>query len=166
MTKEDIVTLSKLAAVSFAAVVVLAPATAAYAQVPYPPTVGNARVSATAVKPGGCVTFSGDGFLPASPVVVTDDGAAVTTVTTGTDGSFSTQVCPSVLGVHLIRGAGTGTNGAARVLSASVTVSATGLAGTGAANTVPMVAVGAGMILAGAGAVVVASRRRRATAVA
>jgi LPXTG-motif cell wall-anchored protein len=165
VTKEDIVKLTHLAGASLALGVLLGPVAAAHAQTPYPPSTGNGQVNDTSVKPGECVTFSGDGYLPASPVQVTDNGATVTTVTTGTDGTFSTQICPTVLGVHLIRGTGTGTNGAARVLSASVTV-ASGLATTGAANTVPMVAVGAGMILAGAGAVVVASRRRRVSAAA
>jgi LPXTG-motif cell wall-anchored protein len=159
------VKLTHLAGATFALAVLLVPAGAAFAQTPYPPTTGNGQVNDTSVKPGECVTFSGDGYLPATPVQVTDNGSAVTTVTTGSDGTFSTQVCPSVLGVHLIRGSGTGTNGAARVLSATVTV-ANGLATTGAANTVPMVAVGAGMILAGAGAVVVSSRRRRVNAAA
>ena len=156
--------LSQLAAVSLGLLVSLGPVTAGHAQSTYPPAAENGQVSDTSITPGECVTFSGSGFVPGTPVQVTDDGQAVTTVTAGADGSFSVQLCPKVLGVHILRGSGTGTDLGTRVVSAVVNVLSAGLAGTGSSRTLPLGLVGAGLVVAGAAAVVTASRRRRLAA--
>lgn len=152
--------LSHLAGAALALMVTLAPASAALAQATYPPRdEGAGQVDDTSIAPGECVTFSGGGFIPGEPVDVTDNDAPVTTVGATPEGSFSAEVCPRVLGLHILRGVGD-----ARAVSATVTVvGAGGLSETGSSNTIPMVAVGGGLVVAGAGAVVVASRRRRAT---
>jgi LPXTG-motif cell wall-anchored protein len=133
-------------------------APAAFAQ--YPPTTGNGRVSKSTTSPGGCVTFSGDGFAPSTTVTVTDNGKTVTTVTTSATGTFSVEVCPEVLGVHNIRGTGKNPLGATRVVVAQVTVTRSGLPRTGSDTTIPAVGIGAALVLLGAG-VVYAFRRRR-----
>ena len=140
----------------------LAPAASAQ----YPPTAGNGRVTRSTVGPGGCVTFSGDGFAPNTEVTVTDNQTTVGTVTTSLTGTFSFEVCPTVLGVHILRGTGQTPTGATRVVVAQVRVLGS-LASTGTAtnDTRQTVAVGAALIVAGAGAVVMA-RRRRTRAVA
>ncbi len=138
----------------------LALAPAASAQ--YPPTVGNGRVSRSSVGPGGCVTFTGDGFAPNTPVTVTDNNETVGTVTTSPTGTFSIEVCPEVLGVHILRGTGKTPTGATRVVVAQVRVLGSRLPSTGSANdTDQTVAIGASLVIAGAGAILVAQRRRR-----
>lgn len=151
--------LSHLAAVPLAVLAVLGPAASVAAQSTYPPTAENGQVSDTSITPGQCVTFSGDGFAPGTPVQVTDNDQPVTTVDASATGSFSVQVCPEVLGLHILRATGTGLTGGTHTVTATVNVFA--LSVTGSGNTVPMGVVGAGLVLAGTTAVVVASRRRR-----
>jgi LPXTG-motif cell wall-anchored protein len=134
----------------------LAPA----ANAQYPPTQGNGRVTKSTVAPGGCVTFSGDGFAPSTTVTVTDNGKTVTTVTTSLTGTFSVEVCPEVLGVHNIRGTGKNPVGGTRVVVAQVTVTRSGLPRTGSNTTIPAIGIGAALVLLGAG-IVFAFRRRR-----
>ena len=132
----------------------------------YPPSAGNGHVTKSTVGPGGCVTFTGDGYAPNSTVTITDNGTTVGTVTTSLTGTFSKQICPSVLGVHVVRGTGKTPTGSTRVVVAQVrVVSASGLPRTGGDHVVETVAIGAGLVLVGAG-VVVAARRRRSHAAA
>jgi LPXTG-motif cell wall-anchored protein len=140
-------------------------ATAASAQ--YPPQAANGRVTKSTVGPGGCVTFSGDGFAPGSTVTVTDNNATVGTATASVTGTFSLQVCPQVLGVHILRGTGKTPTGATRVVVAQVrVVQASRLPSTGSDKTLETVALGAGLVVAGAGAVAFARRRRTRAAAA
>jgi hypothetical protein len=139
--------------------VVLAGAVPAQAQ--YGATVGNGRVSKGAVQPGGCVTFSGDGFAPNTTVTVTDNGATVGTPTTTATGTFSFQVCPEVKGVHILRGTGTNPAGGTHVVVARVTVAGRRLATTGTSSTVPALLLGLGLVVAGSGTVLAGSRLRR-----
>ena len=133
----------------------------------YPPSAGNGHVTKSTVGPGGCVTFTGDGFAPDSSVTITDNGKTVGTVTTSVTGTFTKEVCPTVLGVHILRGTGKTPTGATRVVVAQVTVVAgSRLPSTGSDHTFETIALGAGLVLVGAGAVVVARRRRRSHAAA
>lgn len=92
----------------------------------YPlPTTGDGQVDATLVAAGDCVTFSGGGFLRGSTVTVRDNGSGVGTAQVDQSGRFSFVVCfgtNAALGRHTLTGSGTGANGAARVVSAVVTV--------------------------------------------
>lgn len=140
----------------------LAPAASAQ----YPPQAANGRVTKSTVGPGGCVVFSGDGFAPGSEVVVTDNQTTVGTATASLTGTFSLEVCPTVLGVHILRGTGETATGATRVVVANVrVVQASRLPSTGSDTTRAAIALGGGLVVAGAGAVVLA-RRRRTRAVA
>ena len=134
--------------------VLLGSVLASSASAQYPPTTGNGQVSSARVEPGDCVTFSGDGFAPGADVTVTDNGSTVGTVKATATGTFSTQVCPTVLGVHLLRA----TDGT-RVVTAEVTVVAS-LSATGASNVPRTVGAGGALVLIGAGFVYVARRRR------
>ena len=146
-------------ALTFVLGVALAPAAAAQ----YPPTSSTGRVTAGRIQPGGCVTFSGDGFAAAADVAISDNGTSVGSTNASDTGSFSAEVCPTVLGVHLLRGVGTGANGEERTVTAEVTVVAA-LSATGASNVRESVAAGAGLVLVGSG-IVFAVRRRRAVQV-
>jgi len=134
----------------------LAPAAAAQ----YPPTSSSGRVTAGRVEPGGCVTFSGDGFEPGTDVTVTDNDTEVRTVQATDTGAFSTSVCPTVLGVHILRGTGTGANGGERTVTAEVTV-VESLSATGASNVLPTLGAGATLVALGSGLAYLARRRRR-----
>jgi hypothetical protein len=151
-------TLRRCAAYGVVTVVLgIALAPAAHAQ--YPPTSSTGRVTAGRVTPGGCVTFSGDGFAGEVPIAVSDNGTTVQSVESDTAGLFSTSVCPTVLGVHLLRATGEGANGASRTVTAEVTVVAS-LSTTGANDVLPTVGAGAALVALGAAIVYVARRRR------
>jgi hypothetical protein len=159
-------------------------ASGAYADPVYPlPTAGQGSVDSSVVQAGTCVTFSGSGFKPGTPVVIKDDGKVVRTVTADSSGTFSTPVCFSSnahIGPHVLTGAGTGANGAARVVTAIVTVFGVtdtqpvsggngGGAGNGNGGGLPftgldvatLVALGLGLVLAGVGLATRGARRRR-----
>lgn len=140
--------------------VILGVALAPAATAQYPPTNSTGRVSAGRVEPGGCVTFSGDGFLAGTDIAISDNGTPVRTVQASATGTFSTSVCPTVLGVHILRATGTGTTGEERTVTAEVTV-VESLAATGASNVLPTVGAGAGLVALGSGIVYLARRRRR-----
>lgn len=92
----------------------------------YPlPTHGDGTVSRSVVHVGECTVFSGGGFKPHSTVTITDNGKVLGTTQTDRNGNFSYTVCystDSTLGRHTLTGSGTGANGAARTVSAVVTV--------------------------------------------
>lgn len=138
-------------------------APAAFAQ--YPPTQGNGRVTKSTVSPGGCVTFTGDGFAPSTTVTVTDNGKTITTVTTSPTGTFSVEVCPEVKGVHNLRGTGKNPLGGTRVVVAQVKVLGTSLARTGSNAIKPAIGIGAALVILGAGLVYAFRRRRHPAAV-
>ena len=137
---------------------VLGTATAASAQ--YGATTGNGTVDDGAVPPGECVTFGGDGFAPGSEVTISDNGTTVGTVDASLTGTFSTEVCPEVLGVHILRGTGVDVAGNQRVVTARVVVS-NQLSVTGSSSTVPALLAGLGLVVAGSGTVLAGSRIRR-----
>jgi hypothetical protein len=139
----------------------LVAAVAAPASAQYGSTVGNGKVSKGAVKPGECVTFSGDGFAPGSEVEITDNGANLGTATAGATGSFTFQVCPTVAGVHILRGTGVDALGNTRTVVARVTVAGRRLSTTGSDSTVPALLAGLGLVVAGSGSVLAGSRLRR-----
>jgi len=139
--------------------VLLGIALAPSATAQYPPTSSTGRVTAATIAPGGCVTFSGDGFAPDSAVTVSDNGTTVRTVEATLTGDFATSVCPTVLGVHILRGTGVDVLGATRTVTAEVTVVAA-LSSTGAANVLPTVGAGAALVALGSGIVYLARRRR------
>lgn len=107
----------------------LAAAPAAYAQ-QYPPTVGAGRVSRSELKQCQCTQFSGDGFVPGTPVTVVDEqpGGAervVGTVTADDKGSFRLKVCfdeTSAEGDHTLVARGADPAGGAHEDRATVTV--------------------------------------------
>lgn len=91
---------------------VAAPAMAAG---PYPPPPkGTGRVEPSRIAVGQCAVFSGDGFAPATPVTISDNGVVRGTTATTAQGTFSFQLCyPSDAqkGRHDLAGAGTGAGG-------------------------------------------------------
>jgi hypothetical protein len=58
-----------------------------------PPTTGAGHADPARVRPGGCTTFSGDGFAPAATLGITDNGDSRGTTTSDPQGQFSTQLC-------------------------------------------------------------------------
>ena len=130
----------------------------------------GAGASDTTPAPGQQVTVSsGAGtFTPGSTVTVTVGGEVVGTVTAGADGSaVITITAPTTPGRFQVVFSGTD-DGAAATESIALTVQAAaaggggfagGLPRTGADAVVPMAASGIALVLAGAGAIVVARRR-------
>lgn len=147
-----------------ALVVTLGVAFGAQAQAQYEPSSGSGEVSDSRVTPGECLTFSGDGFAPDSPVEVTDNGSPVATDTADATGEFSTEVCPEVRGVHILRGRGVTPDGAVRTVTARVVVAGRRLSATGTSSTVPALLLGLGLVATGSGAVALGRRRRKQTA--
>lgn len=92
----------------------------------YPlPTRGTGMVSPTNVQAGQCVTFSGGGFAPLTPITIQDDGVVVGHTTSDAQGNFSTRVCFSTQakhGRHTLTATGLGANGAERTVTAYVRV--------------------------------------------
>jgi hypothetical protein len=107
--------------------------------VDYPlPTTGVGQVSSSTVEAGTCVTFSGGGFAPNTPVAIADNGKVVGNTVTDSSGSFSSVACFSTsatLGKHTLTASGVGANGAGRVVSAKVTVIGAQLSGSDGAGT-------------------------------
>jgi hypothetical protein len=116
--------------------------------VDYPlPTTGVGQVSSSTVEAGTCVTFSGGGFAPNTPVAIADNGKVVGNTVTDSSGSFSSVACFSTsatLGKHTLTASGVGANGAGRVVSAKVTVIGAQLSGSGFQQPVTVGTVGTG----------------------
>ena len=146
-----------------ALVVTLSVTLGGQAQAQYGPSTGNGQVSDGRISPGECVDFSGDGFAPGSDVDVTDNNAPVTTVDADSTGRFTAEVCPSVNGVHILRGTGVTPTGATRVVSARVIVAGRPLPRTGSDSTVPALLLGVGLVATGSSAVALGRRRRKLT---
>jgi len=93
---------------------------------PYPPPPkGTGRVDPSRIAVGQCATFSGDGFQPATPVAVTDNGVTRGSVLASAQGTFSMQLCyPSDAqkGRHDLAGSGTGAGGSQLTVYAVLTV--------------------------------------------
>jgi len=93
---------------------------------PYPPPPkGTGRVEPSRISVGQCAVFSGDGFAPATPVTISDNGVVRGTTTTSAQGTFSFQLCyPSDAqkGRHDLAGAGTGAGGGPLTVYAVLTV--------------------------------------------
>lgn len=150
----------------------------------YPPSDGDLTTSAVEAPKGDTVTIHGTGYAPFTIVTITvydqDEFKVVTlgTVTTDAEGSFSfTARVPSTIkaGDAVLVAQGLASDGVStRTLSADVTVAAatTGGGDDSGTGTLPrtgsnddqLVRFGALSVLAGAGLVVVARRRRGAAA--
>ena len=88
-------------------------------------TTGKAKVEPTSVRAGDCVTMSGDGYKPGTPIVIRDNGTVVKTVQADNKGAFVTRICfktNAALGAHQLCARGIGANDSARTECATVTV--------------------------------------------
>jgi hypothetical protein len=89
-------------------------------------TTGKAKVEPSAVKPGECVTMTGDGFKPGAAIQIRRDGQLLNKdVKADSNGNFTTRVCfgtDAVLGAHQLCARGLGANDSARTECATVTV--------------------------------------------
>ncbi len=148
-----------------AAVAVLASQAGAFA-VQYPPSSGTLTVSGSTVAAGGSVTISGSGCAAGGAVALQFDTSSAGSTTASGTGSFSASVTvPSgtSAGSHTITATCNDPTGAARVLSASVTVTSAGTAPlprTGSGSSVPLALVGGALLLVGAVLAMAMYRRR------
>jgi len=144
----------------------------------YPPTKATCGVSDNTLAPGDEVTVSGENWKPETTVKIrlVPEQIVLATVTTDTDGAFSTVVTiPDDIrpGPHRIVCTGRGHQGGIRVLGTNITilgdvggVGAAGIAGTGAPSTVPLwAALATFLALAGGTALIFARRRQRGATV-
>ena len=165
--------LAGLAVGTVASVIASAPAGAAPSASPtatYPPQVGGLTVSATTLVAGGTLTLSGGGFAPgcsATVAVVVSGIGVVRSLTAVADdsGLLSASLTLSTIGTNTITASCAAPNGAPRVLSTTVLVTAPPTSGGGLPNTgsnvlSPLV-LGGILVLGGAGAILAARRRRR-----
>jgi hypothetical protein len=159
-----------------AASVVVSGATATAALAEYPPTSGSGSVSATTLQAGGDVTFSGGGFKAGSKVTISVDDAVYSTVVadvtatasldrsaqvhignaafvrnaaaTAASAGFTTSVTVQTAGAHVLTGSGIAPSGAARVVTAKVTVAkAPGTPTTTAGSSLPF--TGSSVVISG-----------------
>lgn len=137
----------------------------------YPPSACGLTVAQSQVRPGQPLPVSGAGFRPGSTVSLELRSAPVSlgSAQAGAAGAFSTTVvipADASPGSHTVAATGVDATGAARELTATVTVlgAAAGadLPRTGAGFAVP--AGTAGVALVGVGALAVVASRRRRTA--
>lgn len=141
-------------------------------------------VDDTVVTPGQQVTVTACCFAPGGAVrlELQSDPVLLTTATADAGGAIGALVTIPVgttLGAHTIRAIGTGRDGAALALAVAITVgdvpggaptpgtgaqqSAGDLPRTGSDTATPIGAIGAGLLVAGIGATLVARRRRGPT---
>jgi hypothetical protein len=128
--------------------------------------------ASSSVAPGKTITVSGTGYAPFSSVavIIYSEPQLLTTVVTDADGNFTVTVTvPAGLsaGNHTLVASGVDANGVARYVTLPVTVTGAGtasLAYTGADVTLP--AIGGLVAVAVGGGLILASRRRSATAAA
>ncbi len=157
----------------------------------YPPSSVACSVSASVVVQGGSVLFSCSGFAPNSNVDIDDNGQPATLAArrfgaagvlaarplaitvlnapANNDGTILVRVAfarNAALGPHVLRATGVGPDGNGKVGAATVTVipapAGGGLPNTGSNSTLPAVAIGLGLVLAGAAIVFVSRRYRHA----
>lgn len=135
----------------------------------------NVAVSSSTVAPGGSLTVTGTGWLPASSVSVWIESTPVllkSGVAVDSNSEFTTSVIvPADIepGPHTIFTTGTTTTGeVGAAASASITVtgstpdgSGENLAATGS-NIIPIAALGGALVATGLGTVVLVRRRSRA----
>ena len=135
----------------------------------------NVAVSSSTVAPGGSLTVTGTGWLPASSVSVWIESTPVllkSGVAVDSNSEFTTSVIvPADIepGPHTIFSTGTTTTGeVGAAASASITVtgstpdgSGENLAATGS-NIIPIAALGGALVATGLGTVVLVRRRSRA----
>lgn len=150
----------------------LLPAAASLAEPAYPPAVGGLTVSATSVVAGGSVHVNGTGFEPGSQATVTVRVAGIGivssfSVTVDSSGAVGATVHLSYAGQTTIVVTGVDPDGAVRVLSSVVEAASSSSGGkgsalpdTGASIGAPLV-LGAALVAAGLGALLVTRRRRR-----
>lgn len=130
------------------------------ARPPYPPGRCGSQVSATTIREGECVTFSGGGFRPGSTITITDNGAVVATVQADASGNFSVGVCPEGRGRHVLRAEGVDVLGVRLVLEEVVEVLGVRIAQTGSDLTIPAAVLGVALVAVGSGLVLLVRRRR------
>jgi hypothetical protein len=116
----------RLVAAAVVGGLVLLGASTATAAGPYPPpSKGSGHVEPSRIRVGECAVFSGDGFAPATPVSVTDNGEPRGTTTSRADGTFSIRLCYSSnarRGRHDLVGTGAGAGGGTLSVSAVLIV--------------------------------------------
>lgn len=134
-----------------------------------PASSGQAATSNDNPAPGQQVVVSGSGFQPGTTVtVVLGNNLARTTATANAAGRFSARLtipCDTPPGSQTITATGTGAGGGTRTLTTTVNVRDSKCIGgnlprTGSSSAVPLTAAGAGLVVIGAGAVIIARRRR------
>jgi LPXTG-motif cell wall-anchored protein len=162
--------LAGLALGTVASVIASAPASAdtATPTPTYPPQVGGLTVSATTLVAGGTLTISGGGFAPGCSATITVAVAGLgvvrsLTATANSSGMISAGLTLSTVGTNTVTVSCAAPNGAPRVLSATVVVSApaaSGLPNTGSNILSPLI-LGGVLVLGGAGVIAAARRRRR-----
>lgn len=159
------------------AVIALVAMTAAPAAAQYPPEGPTAGVGSTTVSLGGQVTVTGSGWRAGSQVTITllSNPRTLGTAQVDQDGTFSTTVTvPSDVppGRHTLRLSGTGADGTPRTVDTRLQVKPAAppdeappeqqppaLAATGM-NSGLGAAAGLGLLVAGAGALLLARRRQ------
>jgi hypothetical protein len=159
--------MSRIRVAAMVAVVVgLAFPVAGFAQTQY--GGGTLTVIPTTLTAGQAFTASGSGYAPSSPVTITfaSDPVVLANVTTNAVGSFTANLAVptnATPGTHTVAASGKAPDNSARILTATVTVVATGsgakpLVRTGPSNIGPMIMWGLLLIVVGF-VVVVAVRR-------
>lgn len=144
------------------------------AQAQYPPGRGALEVSRSEVQPGETITVRGCGFRPSSSVNIDllPGPVRLGSTTADVSGGIETTVtipASTSAGRHTLEASGVDPAGAARVLSASITVvgadeesraAGADLPSTGSSSSAPLTAAGVGLVLLGSIAVYAARRRR------
>ena len=156
---------------AIAAMLVLVPATAAFAQ--YNPGQPGFIITPSTTTPGSQVSFVGEGCPANSTVTFTSDGVTLGTGTAGADGKFAVpgsvpaSFASGQYTVTAVCGSVTMTNTLTVVATTSTTIltgtTTTGSLPTTGANSMLLVRIGLGLVALG-GLTVLATRRRRAMA--
>ena len=142
----------------------------------YPPNSPNLGTDKSAVPGGGSLTITSDGWQPSTIVTFTlnSDPVSLGTTTVSSAGTFSySTTIPCVdPGTHTIVADGTGSNGAARSSSTTITVQACATGGddsmpvTGSNTTRTLLTIVAVLLLVGSALLIVGLRRRNADEIA
>jgi LPXTG-motif cell wall-anchored protein len=166
-----------LACAALAVVLLAAPAAAQQ----YPPAVNSLTISDTTPTPGQTITIEGRTFAPGSTVTVTMESVTLGTAVANDSGVFTLQATIPIdtsLGRHTITATGQAPDGAALVLSATITVvapdgeggaggagdagSSGALPRTGDDTSLPLAKLGLGLLVVGGLVTAIAAKRRKA----
>lgn len=145
-----------LVGVSMSLFALAAPAIAA----DYPPTSGSLTVGSSTAAPGGTVSASGAGCAADASLTFAVAGAGAGSTTADATGAFSGNVAipSSASGAVDVTATCTTASGATQVLSATVTITTSGLPRTGS-NTFPTVELALVLLCLGSVSVVAVRRR-------